>query len=57
MKNQEIKLCCGGKGCPVVKKTSESTLKITDDEGNSVEITTDEAKLLPDALKRLKITK
>ena len=56
MKNQEIRLCCGGKGCPTVKKTNKGTLTITDDSGNSIEITTSEAKLLPNALKQLKIT-
>tara|TARA_Y100000310_G_C20049257_1_gene519784 strand:+ start:105 stop:272 length:168 start_codon:yes stop_codon:yes gene_type:complete len=51
----EIKLCCKRKGCPVLKKVNEQVVKITDDYGNTVTLTTDEAKLLPDALKDLLI--
>ena len=57
MKNNEIKLCCGGKGCPVVKKVDAQTVEIKDDAGNTVTLSTNEAKLLTKALKELDISK
>ena len=56
MKTTEIKLCCGGKGCPVVKKEDAKTIKIKDDYGNTVTLNAKEAKLLKNALEELGIT-
>jgi len=57
MKNNEIRLCCGGKGCPIVKKVNAQTVEIKDDAGNRVTLSINEAKLLPKALKELDISK
>tara|TARA_R100000808_G_C2152693_1_gene162301 strand:- start:1529 stop:1714 length:186 start_codon:yes stop_codon:yes gene_type:complete len=54
--NQEVLLCCGGKGCPAVKKTKPQTIEITDDFGGKVTLTVEEASQLPAALKELKVS-
>jgi len=56
MNNNEIKLCCGKKGCPTIKKSSDRLIKIKDDHGGCVTLTASEARLIPQALKDLKIT-
>jgi carbamate kinase len=50
---QEVLLCCGGKGCPVVKKGNSNTIEIEDDFGGKVTLTLSEAAQLPEALKEL----
>ena len=47
--NNTVKLCCGGKGCPEVKINSDR-VEITDDYGNTIRITKEEADLIPKAL-------
>jgi len=49
-KDGAIVLCCGGKGCPTLKKDN-GMVKITDDLGNTIQITTGEAKLIAQAIK------
>lgn len=44
-----IVMCCGGKGCPTLK-LDEGVVEITDDYGNKVTMTQDEAKLIDTAL-------
>ena len=51
--SKEIKLCCGGRGCPVIKKKNKNEVIITDDYGNSITIKIKEAKLIENALKEL----
>ena len=55
VENKEVLLCCGGKACPVVKKTTPQTIEIKDDFGGKVELTLDQAQQLPEALKELKL--
>lgn len=50
--SDKIKLCCGGRGCPTIEKQDENVV-ITDDDGNKVTITLEEAKLIPGALDQL----
>ena len=52
---QEVLLCCGGKGCPSVKKGNRKTIEISDDFGGKVKLTLEEAVQLPAALKELNI--
>lgn len=48
-----VKVCCGKKGCPVVKKLDELTYEVTDDFGNKIIISKDELKLMGDAVKTI----
>lgn len=48
-----VKLCCGKKGCPVVRDMGDGTVEITDDNGNKVIMQKEEAALIVDGLKRL----
>ena len=52
MKVQSIKLCCGKKGCPEVKSEKDH-IKISDDYGNEIKITNEEALLLGSAVDKL----
>lgn len=45
-----IKLCCGGKRCPVLQKLSRKKYKITDDNGGSVILKEQEVRLLYETL-------
>ena len=47
----EVILCCGGKGCPTLKKV-EDRIKIKDDFGNAIDISVGEANLIAQALKQ-----
>ncbi len=55
IKNKEVLLCCGGKACPTVKKTSPKTIEIADDFGGKVILTPEQAKQLPEALQELEV--
>lgn len=46
MDNGTAFLCCGKAGCPSVAKTAEGLIKITDDDGNSVQMKQEEAELI-----------
>jgi len=48
--NGEVLLCCGGKGCPVLVKDDQDRVKITDDYGNQIDISLDEARLIAEAV-------
>ena len=48
----KIKLCCGGRGCPVLE-VNDNKLTITDDDGNIVTMTKEQAELIPAALHKL----
>ena len=50
--NNKIKLCCGGRGCPVLEVNNDK-LTITDDDGNIVTMTKEQAELIPAALHKL----
>lgn len=47
-----IKLCCGKKGCPEVILDGPN-IRIKDDYGKEITITTEEAKLLGSAVDKL----
>lgn len=48
-----VRLCCGGKGCPVVTDIGEGLVEITDDDGNKVIMKREEAVLISDGVKVL----
>ena len=51
---KDIILCCNGKGgCPTLRKLSNDNIRIKDDYGNIIIITTEEARLIHEALKEL----
>jgi|TARA_Y100001938_G_C7912682_1_gene340422 hypothetical protein len=50
----QILLCCGKGGCPVVTKEKDGSIKIADDYGNEVQMKEAEARLIEGALKQLK---
>jgi hypothetical protein len=52
--NNQIRLCCGGKGCPILSKKEKGMIEITDDFGGKILIKEDEAKLIKGALDQLK---
>ena len=51
--SNSVRLCCSGKGCPVVKKIDEDTYEVTDDKGNTIIVKKEELKLMSDAVERL----
>ena len=51
--NGGILLCCGKDKCPLVKLDGETQLTITDDNGNTVKLDVDQAKLLTQAIDQL----
>lgn len=48
-----VRLCCGKKGCPTVENLNDGTIRITDDDGNSIIVKKDEALLLSDGVRTL----
>ena len=48
-----VKLCCQGKGCPVVKDLGDGTVEITEDNGNKIIVKKEEAQLISDGVKTL----
>lgn len=51
--DNSVKLCCNGKGCPVVTDLGDGTVEITDDNGNKIVVKKDEAALISDGVKTL----
>jgi|SaaInlStandDraft_2_1057019.scaffolds.fasta_scaffold178488_2 hypothetical protein len=52
-KGDSILLCCRKKKCPAISRHDENHVKITDDDGNTVKITIEQAGLIGSALKHL----
>ena len=52
IENNTVRLCCGGKGCPVVD-VKDNKVIITDDHNNSIEISQEQAGLINEAVKLL----
>ena len=52
MKTRTIILCCGKGGCPVLS-VEEDTVKIKDDEGNTVIMELSQARLIGKAIDSL----
>jgi hypothetical protein len=49
----EVKLCCSGNGCPVVRKIDEDNYEVTDDNGNKIVVKKGELALMADAVTTL----
>lgn len=47
-----VRLCCGGK-CPIVTDIGDGNIEITDDNGNTVVMKREEAKLISDGVRML----
>ena len=53
LENGAVVMCCGGKGCPTLR-LDENVVYITDDHGNEVKMSNEEAELLDQALQQAK---
>ena len=53
LKNNAILLCRGKGCCPKVTKSKEGKVLITDDDGNKVVLTEEQALMLPEAVSLL----
>mgnify|MGYP001282858233 CR=1 FL=1 len=53
MKEKKIELCCGGRGCPTIEEKNKDTIIITDDDGNKIELTKEQALMIPSAIDKL----
>lgn len=53
IENNQIRLCCGQKGCPTMK-IEKDMVSITFDSGNTETMLLSQAELLPKALNMLK---
>jgi hypothetical protein len=51
--NNSVKLCCKGRGCPVVTELPDGIIEITDDHGNKIIMKKDEALLISDGVKTI----
>lgn len=51
--DNSVKLCCNGKGCPVVTDIGEGLVEITDDNGNKIVVKKEEARLISDGVRTL----
>ncbi len=54
--NGGVLLCCGKAKCPMVNLQEDNQLTITDDDGNTVKLDRDQAKLLNQAIEQLEET-
>jgi len=48
--NKSVRLCCKGKGCPVVTELDNGMVEVTDDNGNKIIIKKEEALLISDGV-------
>jgi hypothetical protein len=48
-----VRLCCNNNGCPVVEDLNNGTVKITDDDGNTIVVKKEEALLISDGVKTI----
>jgi hypothetical protein len=53
LSNNSVKLCCKGKGCPVVTELTNGMVEITDDFGNKITVKKEEALLISDGVKTI----
>lgn len=51
--NNSVKLCCKGKGCPVVTELANGMVEIMDDDGNKIVVKKEEALLISDGVKTI----
>jgi hypothetical protein len=48
-----VKLCCKGKGCPIVTELANGMVEIVDDDGNKIVVKKEEALLISDGVKTI----
>jgi hypothetical protein len=48
-----VKLCCKGKGCPIVTELANGLVEIVDDDGNKIVVKKEEALLISDGVKTI----
>ena len=53
LKDNSVKLCCNGKGCPVVTELADGMIEIVDDNGNRIVVRKEEAALISDGVKTI----
>lgn len=51
--DKSVKLCCGGRGCPVITDLGDGKYEVIDDDGNKVILKKEELKLVNDAITTL----
>jgi hypothetical protein len=49
LSDTSVKLCCGGVNCPIVETVDSDSVKITDDDGNSIILKKGQASLISSA--------
>ena len=53
LKDNSVKLCCNGKGCPVVTELADGMIEIVDDNGNRIVGRKEEAAIISDGVKTI----
>lgn len=53
LNDNSVRLCCKGKGCPVVTEREDGMVEITDDDGNKIIVKKEEALLISDGVKTI----
>jgi hypothetical protein len=48
-----VRLCCGKANCPTIKKVEGGGIEVTDDDGNTIKITQEQALLIPEAIEAM----
>lgn len=48
-----VRLCCNKKGCPTITDLGNGNVQITDDDGNKIIVSKEEAKLITDGVNTL----
>ena len=51
--DNSVRLCCKGKGCPVVTELDNGMVEIVDDDGNKIIVKKEEALLISDGVKTI----
>ena len=51
--DNSVRLCCKGKGCPIVTELGNGLVEVTDDDGNKIVIKREEALLLSDGVRSI----
>ena len=57
IENNRVLLCGKKNCCPSIENEKDNFIKITDDEGNTVRISKEQAALIPDGIKTLESLK
>lgn len=51
LKQKMVKLCCGGKNCPILTQIDSDTFTITDDDLNTIQIKKNQLEMIAEVLK------